>query len=104
MTIAILTRFRVGVTIRAVAVPGSGVWGGVGSGRLEGIHGAMEYEVQIHDVWIPVPRKLAERMFEGWQFTDKNGEMIDGIELLDSLGPGEVHTLAAGHIPFRRRA
>ena len=63
----------------------------------------MEYEIEIHDVWIPVSREQAERIFGGWEFTDHSGNrIVHGLDRLNGLAPGEECKLVSGHVRFRR--
>ena len=63
----------------------------------------MRYEIEIHDVWLPVTRKQAEEIFSDWEFPVPGTNHLEpGLNHLDSLNPGDECRIMSGHVRFRR--
>lgn len=63
----------------------------------------MRYEIEIHNVWIPVTREQAEKIFADWEFPVPGTSHIEeGLDRLNALEPGGECPLMSGHVRFRR--
>lgn len=63
----------------------------------------MRYEIEIHEVWLPVTREQAEKVFADWDFPVPGTTHLEtGLHHLDALKPGEEIRIMSGHVRFRR--
>ena len=63
----------------------------------------MQYEIEIHKVWLSVTREQAEEIFADWEFPIPGARKLEtGSHHLDALKASEECRIMDGHVRFRR--